>query len=98
LIAGAGALGIFPIYYSFAQDVSQLHLGKVTSIAASGGWIASSLAHVAFGKLADQSGRFDIGLVLVGLLPVIPLIVLWLFWPTEVLQNSNQGNIQGETT
>ncbi|MEI8211358.1 MAG: MFS transporter [Planctomycetota bacterium] len=98
LIAGAGALGIFPIYYSFAQDVSHLHLGKVTSIAAAGGWLASSRAHVAFGKLADQTGRFDIGLVLVGLLPVIPLVALWLFWPTEAVQNSNQENIQGETT
>jgi len=83
LISGAGALGIFPIYYSFAQDVSPRHLGKITSIAATAAWIASSFAQIAFGKLADATGRFDVGLMLVGLLPIIPLVALWLFWPQD---------------
>lgn len=83
LLAGAGALGIFPIYYSFSQDVSPRHQGKVTSIAATGGWIASSQAQVLFGRLADQTGRYDLGLVLVGLLPLIPLLALAWLWPVE---------------
>ena len=83
LLSGAGALGIFPIYYSFAQDVSPRHQGKVTSIAATGGWIASSLAQVAFGRMADATGRFDIGLVLVGILPMFALVAMWLFWPQD---------------
>ena len=80
LLSGAGALGIFPIYYSFAQDVSPNHQGKVTSLSALGGWLVSSYAQPLFGKLKDQTGTYDIGIWIISLLPVIPLIALWLFW------------------
>lgn len=83
LLAGAGALGMFPLYYSFSQDVSRDHLGKVVSFATPIAWIASSRAQSDFGRLADQTGRFDIGLMLVGMLPIIPLIALWAFWPSD---------------
>jgi hypothetical protein len=83
LVSGAGALGMFPLYYSFSQDVSRDHLGKVISLTSPLAWIASSLAQTYFGKLADQTGRFDIGLALVGMLPIVPLVALWLFWPVD---------------
>ena len=83
LLSGAGALGIFPIYYSFAQDVSPNHQGKVTSLSALGGWLVSSYAQPLFGKLKDQTGTYDIGIWIISLLPVIPLIALWLFWHHE---------------
>jgi cyanate permease len=83
LLSGAGALGIFPIYYSFAQDVSQEHQGKVTSLSALGGWLVSSYAQPLFGKLKDQTGTYDIGIWIISVLPVIPLIALWLFWHQE---------------
>lgn len=83
LLSGAGALGIFPIYYSFAQDVSPEHQGKVTSLSALGGWLVSSYAQPLFGKLKDQTGTYDIGIWIISLLPVIPLIALWLFWRHE---------------
>ena len=83
LVSGAGALAIFPIYYSFAQDVSPLHQGKVTSVSATGGWLASSYAQPWFGWLKDQTGNYDIGLFLISILPIFPLIALYLFWPDD---------------
>jgi ACS family hexuronate transporter-like MFS transporter len=83
LISGAGALAIFPIYYSFAQDVSPMHLGKVTSVLATGGWLASSAVHPWFGWLKEQTGNYDIGLFLISILPIFPLIALYLFWPDD---------------
>ena len=83
LISGAGALAIFPIYYSFAQDVSPLHQGKVTSVSATGGWLASSYAQPWFGWLKDQTGNYDMGLFLISILPIFPLIALYLFWPDD---------------
>ena len=83
LLSGAGALGIFPIYYSFAQDVSPQHQGKVTSLSALGGWLVSSFAQPLFGKLKDQTGTYDIGIWIISLLPVIPLVAIWLFWHQE---------------
>ena len=83
LASGAGALAIFPIYYSFAQDVSPMHQGKVTSVSATGGWLASSLAQPWFGWLKDQTGNYDIGLFLISVLPVFPLLALYFFWPND---------------
>jgi ACS family hexuronate transporter-like MFS transporter len=81
LISGAGALAIFPIYYSFAQDVSPLHPGKVTSVAGTAGWLASSYAQPWFGWLKEQTGNYDWGLFIISVLPVFPLIAIYFFWP-----------------
>lgn len=83
LASGAGALAIFPIYYSFAQDVSPMHQGKVTSVSATGGWLASSFAQPWFGWLKDQTGNYDIGLFLISVLPIFPLLALYFFWPED---------------
>lgn len=83
LISGAGALGIFPIYYSFAQDVSPRHQGKVTSIAATGGWLASSYAQPWFGWLEQRTGSYDLGIFLLSALPILPLVCLYYFWPRD---------------
>lgn len=81
LISGAGALAIFPIYYSFAQDVSPLHPGKVTSVAGTAGWLASSYAQPWFGWLKERTGNYDWGLFIISVLPVFPLIAIYFFWP-----------------
>lgn len=81
LLSGAGALGLFPLYYSFSQDVSKEHLGKVVSLATPVAWVLSSWAQPIFGHFADTTGRFDLGLMFVGFLPLIPFVALCLFWP-----------------
>jgi MFS transporter, ACS family, hexuronate transporter len=83
LISGAGALAIFPIYYSFAQDVSPLHPGKVTSVAGMLGWLASSYAQPEFGRLTERTGNYDLGLFIISVLPVVPLIAIVFFWPSD---------------
>jgi len=88
LISGAGALGIFPIYYAFAQDVSQHHQGKVTSLSALGGWLISSSAQPQFGWLKDTTGSYDVGIWIISVLPVLPLIALAFFWKTKQASHS----------
>ncbi len=83
MMAGAGALGLFPIYYSFVQDVSERHQGKVSAIASTIGWIASSLAQYEFGRFVDRTKQYDWGLLVIGLFPLISLIAFLLFWPQD---------------
>ncbi|MFO0012902.1 MAG: MFS transporter [Planctomycetota bacterium] len=83
LLSGAGALAIFPIYYSFAQDVSPRHPGKVTSVAGMGGWLVSSYAQPWFGWLKERTGNYDIGLFIISILPILPLIAIYFFWPSD---------------
>lgn len=81
LLAGAGALGLFPLYHAFTQDISGQHQGRVTGIASAVGWLLPSLAQTWFGRWVDQTSSFDQGLVLVSCLPLVAFAILALFWP-----------------
>ncbi len=79
-VAGAGALGVFPIYHAFTQDISSEHQGKITGLAGVAAWLIPSFLQKGFGWLADRTGSFDLGFALAGLLPLIAVIPIWLFW------------------
>lgn len=79
-LVGAGALGVFPVYHAFTQDISAEHQGKITGVAGVVTWIAAGQVQKLFGILADRTGSFDIGLAVAGLLPVLAVVPLWLFW------------------
>jgi len=80
LIAGAGALGVFPVYHAISQDLSGPHQGKVTGFAGIAAWGFSPLAQKLFGRLVDRTGSFDAGLAVAGVLPLLALLALLLLW------------------
>ena len=86
-LAGAGALGVFPLYHAFTQDISAEHQGKITGVAGVAAWLVPAQLQKLFGVLADRTGSFDLGLALAGFLPLLAVIPLWLFWgkPTNPL-------------
>jgi ACS family hexuronate transporter-like MFS transporter len=86
LLVGAGALGVFPVYHAFTQDLSRKHQGKVTGIGGVAAW-ALSPAQKYYGRLIDYTGSFDLGFAIAGCLPLIACFVLWLFWPKHVKSN-----------
>jgi ACS family hexuronate transporter-like MFS transporter len=79
-LGGAGALGVFPIYHAFTQDISAQHQGKITGMAGVVTWIVTGQMQHLFGRLADRTGSFDLGLALAALLPILAVLPLWLFW------------------
>jgi MFS family permease len=80
LVVGAGALGVFPLYHAFTQDLSAEHQGKVTGVAGVFGWAVSATAQPLFGRRIDQTGSFNLGIGLVGWLPLVALGAIWLLW------------------
>jgi ACS family hexuronate transporter-like MFS transporter len=76
LVIGAAAAGLFPCYYSYAQEVCPRHMGKATGMLAAIGWFLSSPMQKAFGRLVDSTGSFDLGFALFGLPPLLSLLVL----------------------
>ena len=80
LIIGAGALGLFPCYYSFSQELSVKHQGKVTGLLGFVAWVTSSPFQKIFGRVVDKTGSFDLGFALTGLTPFIGFLALWLLW------------------
>ncbi len=82
LLVGAGALGVFPVYHAFTQDLSRQHQGKVTGIGGIAAW-ALSPAQKYYGRLIDYTGSFDLGFAIAGGMPLLACFVLWLFWPND---------------
>jgi ACS family hexuronate transporter-like MFS transporter len=80
LLVGAGALGVFPIYHAFTQEISAEHQGKVTGVASVAAWAFAPPAQKFFGRLIDRSGSFDLGLAVAGCLPLVAFAFLGLFW------------------
>ena len=86
LIIGAGALALFPCYYSFVQEVSAHHVGRITGLLSMWVWAVTSPLHKLFGWIADTTKSYDEGLVIAGLAPwlgVIAMKWLWVKRPEE---------------
>lgn len=80
LVVAAASLGLFPCYYSFSQELSTKHQGKVTGILGTVAWATSSPCQKLFGWLADETKSFNEGIALAGLAPLLgyaALIILW---------------------
>lgn len=80
LLIGAGALALFPCYYSFTQELPAAHLGRVTGLLALWVWLVTSPFHSLFGHIKDRTGSFDTSLALVGLTPWIGVLAMKFLW------------------
>jgi ACS family hexuronate transporter-like MFS transporter len=82
-IAGAGILGLHPYYYSLTQELSAKRMGIFSGGLAAWGWIASSLNQILVGRHIEATRSYELGLMIVGLAPVVGLGALLLFWPRQ---------------
>ncbi|HUR44374.1 MAG TPA: MFS transporter, partial [Candidatus Saccharimonadales bacterium] len=96
LLVGAGALGVFPIYHAFTQEISSEHQGKVTGITGVAAWLLSSPAQKMFGRLIDRTGSFDLGLAIAGCLPLAAFLALWFFWNSRSTLGDGKLTSQSE--
>src|SRR5262249_46317452 len=80
LLIGFGALGLFPIYYSFSQDLTVRHQGKVTGALGCINWLAMALLHELVGDSINRTGSYSLGMALAGLAPLLGFGVLLVFW------------------
>jgi ACS family hexuronate transporter-like MFS transporter len=80
MIAGAGALGLFPIYHAFTQDISGSRQGRITGIASVAAWVLPAWAQRGFGWLADTPGSFNTGFIAAAFLPLLAAFILVLGW------------------
>jgi ACS family hexuronate transporter-like MFS transporter len=80
LLVGAGALALFPCYYSFVQELSDRHVGRLTGLLSTWVWAVSSPMHKFFGRLVDSTQSFDLGMALAGLVPWIGVVALAFLW------------------
>jgi ACS family hexuronate transporter-like MFS transporter len=80
LLIGAGALALFPCYYSFVQELSPDHVGRLTGLLGAWVWAATSPLHSFFGMVVDRTKSYDTGLLLAGLAPWVGIVAMRLLW------------------
>ncbi len=86
MVIGFAALGLFPPFYSFSQELTVKHQGKVTGLFGFLSWITMAPLRLVEGYITDQTGTFAYGLALAGVMPVLGSLALVWFWP-----RSNKG-------
>ncbi len=80
LAVGFGALGVFPCYYSFSQDLTTRSQGKVTGVLGACCWVAMFVWQVTIGEIVKATGSYTIPFVIAGLGPMFGFAMLLLFW------------------
>ena len=85
-LAGAGIMGVFVLFYVFAQDISPAHTSKCVGLIGAFAWFINSKLHPLVGHYADTHsptiGKFAPMIVVAGVLPVLAALVA-LAWPEE---------------
>lgn len=93
LLIGAGALALYPCYYSFVQEFAGRYIGRITGLLAMWVWAVTAPMHRALGKYADSiidpAHRYDTGLVIAGLAPWIGVLAMKFLWRRK--ETSAQG-------
>jgi len=84
MLIGAGALALFPCYYSFVQEISPSHVGRLTGLLSMWVWAVTSPLHSFFGMLVDHYKNYDVGLVVAGLAPWIGVAAMAFLWKKDV--------------
>jgi MFS transporter, ACS family, hexuronate transporter len=80
LLIGFAALGLFPNYYSFSQELTVRHQGKLTGALGCICWLSMSLLHEVVGDSIVRTGSYSEGVAAAGLIPLLAVAVLVLFW------------------
>ncbi|MBL8829028.1 MAG: MFS transporter [Planctomycetaceae bacterium] len=80
LLLGAGALGLFPCYYSLSQELTIRHQGKLSGLLGAVAWFSVAPLHPLFGQYVDETKSYDLGVAVAGCLPLIGCIAWALLW------------------
>jgi len=96
LLIGFAALGVFPNYYSFTQELTVQHQGKLTGALGCICWLAMALVHELAGDSSMRTGSYSQGVAIAGLFPLVGLAALLLFWGRTPTAREESIEVGGE--
>jgi ACS family hexuronate transporter-like MFS transporter len=81
LVVAFGALGLFPTYFAFSQELSSKHQGKVTGVLGASAHLSLAVMYRIEGRICDATGSYEWVLAGVGVFPMFALIAMLVLWP-----------------
>jgi ACS family hexuronate transporter-like MFS transporter len=80
LLLAFATLGLYPLYYSFSQELTTRHQGKLTGSLGCINWLAMYVLQAAVGESVTAMGSYSLGVAAAGLAPLLGVAALLLFW------------------
>jgi ACS family hexuronate transporter-like MFS transporter len=80
LLVAFGALGLFPTYFAFTQDLSSVHQGKVTGTLGAAAHISLAMIYPIQGRINDATASYEYVLGAIGTAPALALVFLLWKW------------------
>jgi ACS family hexuronate transporter-like MFS transporter len=80
LLVGFGSLGVFPNYYSFTQDLTQRHQGKLTGTLSCACWVALAGWQQIIGWIVKATDSYTVPFVIAGLAPLVGFLAILVLW------------------
>lgn len=80
LAIGFGALGVFPNYYAFTQELSLRRQGMISGALGAITWVVTSIMQTLVGRNVDQTKSYSLGISLVGFGPILGWLALATLW------------------
>ncbi|MFQ3592308.1 MAG: MFS transporter [Gemmataceae bacterium] len=80
LVVGFGALGVFPNYYSFTQDLTHRHQGKLTGFLSSSCWVALAIWQAWIGQHVEATQSYLVPMLIAGGAPVVGFAAMLALW------------------
>jgi ACS family hexuronate transporter-like MFS transporter len=88
LLIGAGALGLFPNYYAFTQELTRRHQGKIAGMLGTIAWIGNAQLQKFVGANIDSTDSHATSIRIAALAPVVACATLWIFWRPRQTEKS----------
>jgi ACS family hexuronate transporter-like MFS transporter len=80
VLAGAGILGLHPIYYALGQELPAKHMAFLSGSLAAAGWFVVGEVQKRMGAHIQATGSYDVGFFIAGLAPLAGLAALLVLW------------------
>jgi ACS family hexuronate transporter-like MFS transporter len=80
LVIGFATLGLFPNYYSFTQELTARHQGRLTGTLGCINWLAVAGVQALVGVLVEKTGSHTVGMLIAGTAPLAGALALLLLW------------------
>jgi ACS family hexuronate transporter-like MFS transporter len=80
LVLAFGGLALFPVYYSFSQELTVRRQGILTGTLGCTTWVTTALMHPLVGRWIDATQNYAAAIALAGVFPALGftgLVVLW---------------------